>query len=106
MERLRRVHRAETLPIGWFTKIDHIFQYRGVALASIPTTQLMQDRVLGAAVLIWLGALFFCVSFAALSSYAGCRTLRSSVKAIWWSHSPLCMYAWLVQRPGTGYSQF
>src|SRR6218665_3559586 len=58
MEKLRRVHRAAARLIGGFRKFDHIPLYAEcVALASIPTTHLLQDRVLGVAVLVRLGAL-------------------------------------------------
>ena len=58
MEKLRRVHRAVARLIGGFKKIDHIILiYVGcIALASIPTAHLIQDRVLGVAVSVWLGA--------------------------------------------------
>jgi len=45
---------------GWFKKFDHISQYAGcIALASILTVHLIQDRVHGVAVLVWLGALLY-----------------------------------------------
>src|SRR6218665_2752653 len=58
MEKLRRVQGAAARLIGGFRKFDHIPLYAEcVALASIPTAHLLQDRVLGVAVLVWLGAL-------------------------------------------------
>src|SRR6218665_2682931 len=58
MEKLRRVQGAAARLIGGFRKFDHIPLYAEcVALASIPTTHLLQDRVVGVAVLVRLGAL-------------------------------------------------
>jgi len=50
-----------------------------IALASIPTMHLLQDRILGVAVLVWLGALLLNKLCRPLSSCAGRRTLWSSV---------------------------
>jgi len=58
MKRLRRVQRAAAPLIGRVSNTAQIFQFYegGIMLTPILTTHPIHDRVLGAAVLIWLGA--------------------------------------------------
>lgn len=97
MEKLRWVHRATAQLAGKFTRLTtnssivivyvsiYLIYVVGIALASTPTTHLVQDRVFGVALLIWLGAL---LSELALLSCAGAVHCGPLSTAIWWSHSP------------------
>src|SRR6218665_2877329 len=110
MEKLRRVQGAAARLIGGFRKFDHIPLYAEcVALASIPTTHLLQDCVLGVAVLVRLCALLS--SPALPSSLLMCRHSGPLLTVIWWSHSPALRqckpvhFLWLVQKPGMNFQQ-